>query len=280
MKYIILPNGVKMPLLGFGTYKVTDQTEGEQSLLHAIKTGYRLIDTAQVYNNEKLVGDVIKKCGVPREELFITTKLHFKTFDNPVPRLEQSFKDLGVDYIDLVLLHWPYGNYLHAWEILEDYYKQGRIKAIGISNFDPGRMIDFLQNVEIKPHINQIEVNIYSQRKEELEWYKKYDIPVEAYSPLGHGSLPQLLEEETLKSIAKAHNKTPAQIAIRFILQKGIVVIPKSSHSERIEQNFNVFDFSLTDEEMKEIEKLDKKSPIVGHSEDPNTVEKLYSRND
>ena len=269
-----------MPLVGFGTYKVTDKTEGKASLLYAIKVGYRLIDTAQVYENEKLVGEAIRESGIPREEFFITTKLHFKAFDNPIPKLEQSFKDLGVDYIDLVLLHWPYSNYFHAWKVLEDYYKQGKIKAIGVSNFDPGRLIDFLNNVEIKPFINQIEVNIYSQRKEELDWYKKYDIPVEAYSPLGHGSLPELVEESILKKIAKAHNKTAAQVALRFIVQKGIPIIPKSSHSERIEQNFDILDFSLTEEEIKDIEKLDRKQPVVGHSEDPNTVEKLYARND
>lgn len=280
MKYIVLSNNVKVPLVGFGTYKVNDPVEGKRAILNAVKAGYRLFDTAQQYGNEKLVGEALSECGVPREELFITTKLHFKSFENPVPRLEQSFKDLRTDYLDLVIIHWPFGNYYKAWRMLEDYYKQGKIRAIGVSNFEPGRLIDLIQNVEIKPMINQIEINAYCQRKEDIEWYKQYNVPLQAYSPLGHGSHPEMQQEEIIVKIAKAHNKTPAQILIRYIVEQGIAVIPKSSNENRIKENFDILDFSLSEEEMKEIEKLDKKTPIVGRSEDPILVSRLYAKND
>lgn len=280
MEYIILSNGLKMPLVGYGTYKVSDPLEGKEAIFNAVKAGYRLFDTAQQYGNEKLVGEALSECGVPREELFITTKLHFKTFSDPVARLEQSFKDLKTDYLDLVLIHWPYGDYYNAWRVLEDYYRKGKIRAIGVSNFDPARFIDFIKNVEIKPMINQIEVNIYCQRVEEIKYYKKYDIPLEAYSPLGHGSHPEMLQEETLIKIAEKHSKTPAQVAIRFITQQGIAVIPKSGNATRIRENFDTLDFSLSEDEMKEIAKLDKREPIVGRSEDPYVVERLYEKKD
>ena len=280
MEYIILPNNLKMPIVGYGTYKVSDEVEGKKAILNAVKAGYRLFDTAQQYGNEKLVGEALAESGVPREELFITTKLHFKTFDNPIPKLEESFKNLQTDYLDLVIIHWPYGDYYKAYKVLEDYYKKGKIKAIGVSNFDPARLVDLIKNCEIKPMVNQVEVNIYCQRKEELKWYKKYGVPVEAYSPLGHGSQPELLQEETLIRIAKAHDKTPAQVAIRYIVQQGIPVIPKSSNENRIKENFDVLDFSLTEKEMNDIALLDKKAPIVGRSEDPFVVERLYDKKD
>ena len=280
MEFIVLSNNVKVPLIGFGTYKVNDPVEGKRAILDAIKAGYRLFDTAQQYGNEKLVGEALSECGVPREELFITTKLHFKAFDNPIPRLEQSFKDLRTDYLDLVIIHWPFGNYYNAWRVLEDYYKKGKIRAIGVSNFEPGRLIDLIKNVEIKPMINQIEINAYCQRKEDIEWYKKFDVPLQAYSPLGHGSHPEMQQEEAVINAAKAHNKTPAQVLIRYITQQGISVIPKSSDEKRIKENFDTLDFSLSEEEMNAISKLDKKTPSVGRSEDPILVERLYAKND
>ena len=225
MKFIELSNGVKMPILGYGTNKVKDKA----SLLHAIKVGYRLIDTAEVYGTEEMVGEAIRESGVPREEFFITTKLRFRNHSDPIPLLEESFKKLGVDVIDLVLIHWPYGDYYHAYKVLEDYYRQGRIRAIGVSNFEPGRLIDLWQNVEIKPMVNQIEVNVYAQRHIEQEYYDKYKVVTEAYAPLGHGVTPQLLVDPLLTKIGNKYHKTAAQVALRYLIDRGIVIIPKSS---------------------------------------------------
>ncbi len=280
MKYLVLRNGVKIPQLGFGTYKANDKGEGVEVIKTALKVGYRLLDTAQVYANEEMVGQAIKESGVPREELFVVTKLRFRNHDDPIPKLEESFKKLGLDYIDLVLIHWPYGNYYHAYKVLEDYYKQGRIKAIGVSNFEPSRLIDLVNNCEIPPMVNQIEANIYAQRWEEQKWYDKYGCAIMAYAPLGHGVLPEIQEEPKLVEIAKNHSKTPAQIAIKFVLQRNMIAIPKSSNAGRIAQNFDLFDFELSEEEFNEIVKLDKKYPIIGRPEDPLIVEKMYAKNE
>ena len=280
MRYITLRNGVKIPQLGYGTNKVTDPQEGKKVFLDAIKAGYRHFDTAQVYKNEEIVGQAIKESGIPREEFFITTKIRFRNHNDPIPRLEQSFKNLQTDYIDLVLIHWPYGNYYNAYKVLEDYYKQGRIKAIGVSNFNPDRYMDLIHNVEIEPMVNQIEVNVYAQRLEEMPWYKKYNAIIEAYAPLGHGVSPDLFNEEILINIGKKYGKTPAQVALRYLLDRDIIIIPKSANPERIRENFNLFDFQLTTEEMKEIEKLDKRFPTVGRPADPLIVEKMYGKDE
>ena len=276
MKYIELSNGLKMPLIGFGTYKVGDK----EALLHAIKTGYRLIDTAQVYANEQTVGEAIKESGVPREEFFIVTKLRFRNHSDPRPIIEESFKKLGVDVIDLFLIHWPYGNYYHAYKVLEEYYKEGRIRAIGVSNFEPARLIDLWQNVEIKPMVNQVEVNVYAQRLVEKQYYDKYGVATMAYAPLGHGVTPDLVNEPILLEIAKKHNKSGAQIALKYLVQRGIIIIPKSSHAERIEENFNLFDFELSEEEMGKIKSMDLAKPIIGRPEDGAIAEKMYSKNE
>lgn len=276
MKYIELSNGLKMPLIGFGTLKVCDK----EALLHAIKTGYRLIDTAQVYANEQVVGEAIKESGVPREEFFIVTKLRFRNHSDPRPIIEESFKKLGVDVIDLFLIHWPYGDYYHAYKVLEEYYKEGRIKAIGVSNFEPGRLIDLWQNAEIKPLVNQVEVNVYAQRLIEKQYYDKYGVATMAYSPLGHGVTPDLINEPILLEIAKKHNKTGAQIALKYLVQRGIIIIPKSSNAERIEENFNLFDFELSEEEMNKIKLIDLAKPIIGRPEDGAIAEKMYSKNE
>lgn len=280
MEYLVLSNGVKIPQLGFGTYKANDKGEGVEVIKTALKVGYRLIDTAQVYANEDMVGQAIKESGIPRKELFIVTKLRFRNHDNPEELLEQSFKKLGVDYIDLVLIHWPYGNYYHAYHVLEKYYKEGRIRAIGVSNFEPSRLIDLWNNCEIKPMVNQIEANIYAQRWDEQKWYDKYGCAIMAYAPLGHGVLPEIQEEPKMVEIAKKHGKTPAQIAIKFVLQRGMIAIPKSSNAARIQQNFELFDFNLDEKEFNEIVKLDKKYPIIGRPEDPVIVEKMYAKNE
>ena len=276
MEYIELYNGVKMPVIGYGTNKVADK----QALLDAIKIGYRLIDTAEVYHNEEMVGEAIKESGVPREEFFIVTKVRFRNNADPVEIIEESFRKLGVDVIDLFLIHWPYGDYYHAYKVLESYYKQGRVRAIGISNFEPGRMIDIYHNSEIKPMVNQIEVNVYAQRLIEKPYNDKYQIITMAYAPLGHGVSPELLEEPLLVKIGEKYGKTAPQIALKYLLQRGIVIIPKSSHKERIQQNFDLFDFSLTEEEMEAIKVLDKKRPTVGRPEDGVIAEKMYAKDE
>ena len=278
MKYLTLRNGVKMPIVGFGTYKIKEPNEARAALECAIKAGYRLIDTAQVYENEELVGEAIANSNLPREEFFITTKIRVSNFDDPVRSLEESFKKLRTDYIDLVLIHWPYQNYFRAYKALEDYYKQGKIRAIGVSNFDPGRLIDLIHYVEIPPMVNQIEANIYAQRFEEMKWYNKYGVIVQAHSPLGHGVTPQLHDEMILKEIGAKHHKTNAQIALKYLIQRGIAVVPKSSHENRIIENISLFDFELDDKDMREIILLDKNYPVVGRPEDPVIVEKILSK--
>ena len=280
MKYVILRNGIKIPQIGFGTNKTNDTGECVNVIKTALSVGYRLLDTAQVYGNEEMVGQAIKESGIPREEIFIVTKLRFRNHSDPIPRLEESFKKLGVDYIDLVLIHWPYGDYLHAYKILEKYYKEGRIKAIGVSNFEPGRLIDLIQNCEIPPMVNQIEANIYAQRWEEKKYYDKYGVAIMAYAPLGHGVVPELLQEQTLIEIGNKYHKTPAQIALKFLLNRDMIIIPKSSNSKRIRENFELFDFELTDDEMNQIITLDKKYPVLGRPEDAVIVEKMYAKNE
>ena len=276
MKYITLYNGVKMPAVGFGTYKVIDK----EALLHALKAGYRLIDTAQVYYNEETVGQAIKESGIPREELFIVTKVRFKSYSDPRPIIEESFKKLGVDVIDLFLLHWPYGDYYHAYRILEEYYKEGRIRAIGVSNFDPARLIDLWHNAEIKPMVNQIEANIYAQRFDEQNYHKKYQVATMAYAPLGHGVTPQLVQEPILLEIGEKYGKSGAQIALKYLLQRGFIIIPKSSHAERIDENIDLFDFELDEEDIAKIKTLDTRRPVLGRPEDGAIAEKMYAKNE
>ena len=278
MEKIVLSNGIEIPQLGFGTFRIDEKETCINAVLCALKTGYRLIDTAQAYHNEEFVGEAIRLSGIPREEIFITTKIFFRQCDRAEEMLEESFKKLGVDYIDLVLIHWPYGNYYHAWRVLEKYYKEGKIKALGISNFDPARMIDLISWNEIKPVINQVEAHFYCQREEEMKWYDKYDVKTEAYAPLAQNKIPELFKEEAALKIAEKYHKTVAQVAIKFLMQLGMVVIPKSSREERIKENFDVFDFTLTDEEMASLKKLDRKSPIGGKSEDPNRIEVLLNK--
>lgn len=261
-----------MPAIGFGTYKLADP---EQSVIDAIKSGYRLIDTAQKYANEEYVGNAVKKCGVDRRELFITTKLWFKNFEkeDALRALGESFRRLKLDYIDMVLLHWPYGNVYSAWRVLEDFYAAGKIRAIGVSNFDPDRMIDLIHNNKIRPCVNQIETHLYCQRQAERPWLEKYGVAHQAYSPLARGRTAQMLASGPVTQAAAAHGKTPAQIALRFLVQNGICPIPKSSGADRIKENIDIFDFSLTDSEMSALRALDEAAPIYGFAQDPEKVE-------
>ncbi|MBE5971858.1 MAG: aldo/keto reductase [Lachnoclostridium sp.] len=272
MIYKMLNNGVRMPMLGFGTF-LTSGTDCENSVLSVIKAGYRLIDTAEAYGNEEYIGNAIAKCGVPRDELFITTKVNFKSYENALAVVESSLAKLQVKYLDLVLLHWPFGNYYAAWRDLEELYAEGKIRAIGVSNFDPDRLIDLISFNKVKPVINQIETHLYCQRKSHHTWEDKYNVAHQAYAPLGQGRAKEMFEEDAVKQLAAKYGKSPAQILLRFLLQNDVVVIPKSVHESRIIENIDVFDFELTDIEMAELAKLDKDAPMIGNPENPEKVE-------
>ena len=274
-----LNNGVEMPMLGFGTYQVTDPEECKNSVLTAIRAGYRLIDTAVAYGNEEAVGAGIKTAIdegiVKREELFITTKMWFRAFETEDCRsaMEESLKKLGLSYIDMVLLHWPYGNVYAAWRVLEEYYEAGKIKAIGVSNMEADRLIDLITFNKVKPVLNQIETHLYCQRQEEKTWHQKYEVAHQAYAPLGQGRANEMFSEGTVKEIAAKYGKTPAQVLLRFLIQSDVAVIPKSVHEERIRENIDIFDFEFTADEVDALKKLDKAAPMIGNPEDPDKVE-------
>ena len=274
-----LNNGIEMPMLGFGTYQVTNPEECKNSVLTAIRAGYRLIDTAVAYGNEEAVGAGIKAAIdegiVKREELFITTKMWFRAFETEDCRnaMEESLKKLGLSYIDMVLLHWPYGNVYAAWRVLEEYYEAGKIKAIGVSNMEADRLIDLITFNKVKPALNQIETHLYCQRQEEKTWLQKYEVAHQAYAPLGQGRANEMFGEQAVKDIAEKYGKTPAQVLLRFLIQSDVAVIPKSVHEERIKENIDIFDFELTSDEVDALKALDKKAPMIGNPESPDKVE-------
>ena len=272
MNTITLNNDIQMPMLGFGTF-LMGGAECEESVLTALRSGYRMIDTAEAYGNEEAVGNGIVKSGIPREELFIVTKVNFRSYENTRETVEASLKKLKTSYLDLVLLHWPFGNYYAAWRELEKLYKEEKIRAIGVSNFAPDRLIDLIEFNEITPAVNQIETHLLCQRRTEHSWMEKYHVRHMAYAPLGQGRKNEMFENPVLVEIAKAHGKTAAQIALRFLMQSGVVIIPKSVHEERIKKNFDLFDFELSGDEMDRIAKMDAAAPMIGNPEDPAMVE-------
>lgn len=273
MNYITLSNGVKMPQLGYGVYQVA-KDECERCVLDALKTGYRSIDTAQSYYNEEEVGSAIQKSGVPRDEIFLTSKVWVEHYgyEECKKSVLESMRKLKTDYIDLMLLHQPFGDYYGAWRALEELYDEGKLRAIGISNFYPDRMIDLASFSRIKPMINQIEIHPHNQQSSAIEWNEKYGVQVEAWAPFGEGR-GDMFDLPELKDIAEKHRKTTAQVILRWHLQRGIVVIPKSTHIERMEENLNVFDFELSQEEMTRIAKLDKSTSSFFSHQDPKMVE-------
>lgn len=275
MKTVKLNNGIEMPMLGFGTFQITDPKQCEKSVIAALKAGYRLIDTAEAYGNEKYVGNAIKNSGINRNELFITTKLNFNHFETETARktLRKSLENLQTDYIDLVLLHWGFGNRYAAWRVLEEFYEQGKIRAIGVSNFEPDMLIDLVNFNRIKPAVNQIETHLYCQRKTVHEWENKYGIAHQAYAPLGQGRANEMFKEKAVVRLAGKYGKTPAQILLRYQLENGVIVIPKSTHENRIKENIDIFDFSLTNEEIAELAALDRNEPMIGNPEQPDFTE-------
>ncbi len=273
MEYRILSNGVKMPQLGYGVYQVT-KDECERCVLDALKAGYRLIDTAQSYFNEEEVGSAIKKSGIPREDIFLTTKVWIEHYgyENAKKSVLESMKKLQTEYLDLVLLHQPFADAYGAWRALEELYEEGKIRAIGISNFYVDRMVEFVNFNRIKPMINQMEVHIFNQQKQLKEYAEKYNVQLEAWAPFGEGR-GNTFENEVVRAIGGKYGKTNAQVMLRWNIQRGIVVIPKSTHYDRMVENFNVFDFELTEEEMNQIAALDKETSSFFSHQDPVMVE-------
>lgn len=273
MEYVTLANGVKMPQLGYGVYQVT-KDECERCVADALSVGYRHIDTAQSYFNEDEVGNAIKTSGIPRNELFITTKVWIEHYGYEECRKSvlESLRKLQLDYIDLVLLHQPFSDYYGAWRALEELYAEGKLRAIGVSNFLPDRLVDLCSFARIRPMVNQVETHPHNQQKVAHEWMTKYGVKHEAWAPFGEGR-GGLFTDPVLEEIGKKYGKTTAQVMLRWHLQRGIVVIPKSTHIERMAENFNVFDFTLSDEDMQEIAALDREQSSFFSHTDPATVE-------
>lgn len=276
---IKLNNGVEMPILGFGVFQVPDPSECERSVYDAIRVGYRLIDTAASYMNEEAVGNALKRSSVPREELFITTKLWIQDagYEKANKAFEKSLKKLQLDYLDLYLIHQPYNDVHGAWRAMEELYKEGRIRAIGISNFHPDRVIDLISFNKIVPAVNQIETHPFHQQIETHRFLQENGIQHESWGPFAEGK-NDLFKNELLASIGKKYNKSIAQVVVRWLTQRGIVAIPKSVRKERMEENVNIFDFRLSDEDMQSIQTLDQKTSAFFDHRDPAMVKWLASR--
>ena len=272
-----LNNGIEMPLEGFGVFQVPDPAVCEQAVLDAIATGYRLIDTAAAYMNEEAVGRAIAKCGVPREELFVTTKLWVQdtSYEGAKQAIETSMKKLGLDYIDLYLIHQPMGDYIGAYRAMEEAYKAGKLKAIGVCNCYPQILADICETVEVKPAVDQVELHPFFQQENALALMKEYGVHPEAWGPFAEGN-HGIFTHPVLTQIGQKYGKSAAQVALRWNVQRGVTVIPKSVHKERMEQNFDIWDFKLSGEDIAEIAKLDiGHSEIVDHS-DPKFVQMLH----
>ncbi len=277
MEYTTLNNGVKMPRLGYGVYQVTSE-ECERCVLDAISVGYRAIDTAQSYGNEDAVGSAVQKSGVPRDELFLTTKIWISNagYEKAKESINSSLQRLKTDYIDLLLIHQPFGDYYGAYRAMEEAYKAGKLRAIGVSNFYPDRLIDLCQFARVTPAVNQVETHVFHQQKTAHEYMKKYGVQHESWGPFAEGR-KDFFSNPVLTEIGAKYGKTSAQTALRFLLQSDVVVIPKSTHKERMAQNIDVFDFTLSDEDMQSIAALDEGESLFFSHYDPATVEMLTS---
>ena len=280
MEFVTLNNGVKMPKVGFGVYRIKDHKQCKQALLDAIDAGYRLIDTAQSYGNEEAVGKAIQQTSVPRNELFITTKVWVANYgyEKTKASVEESLKKMQLDYIDLVLLHQPFNDYYGAYKALEDLYKEGKIKAIGVSNFYPDRLVDLAIFSDVKPAVNQVEVNVFHQQIEAQTYNEKYEVQMEAWAPFAEGRNNMFTNPE-LKAIGDKYGKSIAQVILRWLVQRGIVPLAKSVKKERMQENINIFDFELSDEDMAVIAKMDKKESSFFDHYDASTVEMIAGLN-
>lgn len=279
MQKVTLNNGVEMPILGFGVYQMTDANECEQSVYDALTTGYRLIDTAASYLNEEAVGRAIKRSGVPREEMFLTTKLLVQDagYERTKKAFENSLQRLGLDYLDLYLIHQPFGDVYGAWRAMEELYREGKVRAIGVSNFYPDRLIDLILHNEIVPAVNQVETHPFCQQIESAEFMKENNVQIESWGPFAEGR-NNMFQNEVLTSIATTHGKSVAQVVLRWLTQRGVVVIPKSVRKERIAENFNIFDFQLSHEDMDKIATLDTKQSLFFSHSDPEIVKRIGTR--
>lgn len=277
MKYVILSNNVKMPCLGYGVYQVSPE-ECERCVLDAIKTGYRLIDTAQAYGNEEGVGNAVMRCGVPRDQLFITTKVWISNagYEKAKVSIDESLKKLQTDYIDLLLIHQPVGDYYGTYRAMEEAYRSGKVRAIGVSNFYPDRLVDICINAEIKPMVNQVETHVFEQQTVAHKYMNKYGVIHESWGPFAEGR-KDFFTNPVLVDIGQKYNKSSAQVALRYLLQRNVIVIPKTTHIERMMENFDVFDFELTEDDMQKILALDEKESAFFSHYDPQTIEFLAS---
>ena len=278
MKNVTLNNGIQMPVLGFGVYQITDPAECEQAVYDALMAGYRLIDTAAAYKNEEAVGKAVIKSGIPRDELFITTKLWIQDagYDSTKRAFEESLKRLQTDYLDLYLIHQPFGDIYSSWRAMEDLYNEGKIRAIGVSNFLPDRLLDLILHNKITPAVNQVETHPFLQQIENAEFMKENNVQIESWAPFAEGK-NNIFQNEILLSIAGKYNKSVAQIILRWLTQRDIVVIPKSVRKERIIENFNIFDFELSKEDMEKIVTLNTDQSSFFSHRDPEMVRFLSS---
>lgn len=263
MEFVTLNNGIKMPMEGFGVFQVPEAAECEQAVINAVSTGYRLIDTAAAYFNEEAVGAAIKKCGIPREELFITTKLWIQdaSYEGAKKAFQVSLDKLGLGFIDLYMIHQPMNDYYGAWRAMEELYKEGKIRAIGVCNFYPDRLADLCSNADVIPAVNQVELHPFFAQDNALAVMKEFSVQPEAWGPMAEGK-HGIFTHPVLTNIGSKYNKTAAQTALRWNIQRGVVIIPKSTHKERMEENLDIWDFQLSDEDMAAINALD-----LGHSE-------------
>ena len=277
MYYRTLNNNVKMPQLGFGVFQ-TPVEETKRIVLDAIEIGYRSFDTAQIYGNEAGVGEAVQESGIPREEFFITTKIWISNagYERAKASIEESLKKLQTDYIDLLLVHQPFGDYYGTYRAMEEAYKAGKVRAIGVSNFSPNRFIDLQHFVEIKPAVNQIETHVFYQQKEAKKYLEKYNCQIESWGPFAEGK-NDFFNTPLLKEIGEKYGKSVAQVALRFLIQNDVVVIPKSVRKERMQENFDIFDFELTEDEMQRIEELDQASSLFYDHQEPETAERFLS---
>lgn len=278
MKNVRLNNGVEMPILGFGVYQIPDYNECKKSVLQALETGYRLIDTASAYQNEKAVGDAIKESGIDRKELFITTKLWITEtgYEKTKKSFEESMEKLQLDYLDLYLIHQPFGDYYGSWRAMEELNENKKIRAIGVSNFYPDRFVDLAENSKIKPAVNQIETHPLFQREYDDKIMKEYGTQIESWGPFAEGK-NNMFNNPTISEIGKKHNKSAAQVILRWLIQRNVVVIPKSVRKERIIENFNVFDFELSEDDMNKIKSMDMGKSLFFSHRDVETVKLLIN---
>lgn len=276
MKTVVLNNGLEMPILGFGVFQLADPAECERCVVDAIQTGYRLIDTAASYGNEQAVGKAIERCGVPRQELFVTTKLWISDagYEKARRAFDRSLQRLGLDYLDLYLIHQPYGDVYGAWRAMEELYREGRAKAIGVSNFHPDRVMDLILHNEVPPAVNQVETHPFHQQVETQAFLRENNVQIESWGPFAEGR-NGIFENEVLKSIGGKHGKTVAQVVLRWLTQRGVVAIPKSARKERMAENFNVFDFELSADDLAAIATLDAGASVFFDHRDPAMVKML-----